>query len=340
MLNTKETINNRILDLSGFMFSGKSAVSDLLREFDGFYVHNYRTEFDLLRIGGGLIDLKNSVMDWSPVRSYAALCRFEKIMRQLAVVPKFPIKYFKTGFGYLDLYPNLLSELDKFIYEITGVMWKTPWPYEDLVDDYIPTFIRKLKSKMGKYTNRDYLLLSKEKFINAAQTFTNNILWSGVNKNKYYTNVIHNALEPFSPGENIDLLGNGAKCIVVDRDPRDIYATAITTQPGFNDNLQYYKRIAGAHDIDVFIKRYQIYHTNIAKNEINVLRIDFEDLLYKYDQTLKTIYNFLDVSSAIHIKKREYFDPEKSKKTSRLWEKKDFATYQSDFKKIEKFCHV
>lgn len=79
----------KIVDLSGFMFSGKSAASDILREFSGVFVPNYLVEFDLLRMPGGLIDLKNAVMDWSPVRTYGAVCRFSDLVDSFAILPAF-----------------------------------------------------------------------------------------------------------------------------------------------------------------------------------------------------------------------------------------------------------
>jgi len=104
----------KVIDLSGYMFSGKSAVSDILREFNGVYVPNYLVEFDLLRMPGGLIDLKHAVMDWSPIRTFAAINRFDKLVNRLACSPKFPQKLFKTGYGYNQRYPNILQLKDQF----------------------------------------------------------------------------------------------------------------------------------------------------------------------------------------------------------------------------------
>ena len=47
----------QVVDLSGFSFSGKSALSDLLKEVDGIFVPPNDVEFDLIRISGGIISL-------------------------------------------------------------------------------------------------------------------------------------------------------------------------------------------------------------------------------------------------------------------------------------------
>ena len=67
----------RYLDLSGYAFTGKHAVIDLVREFAGYTVAHFQFEFNLLRIQGGIRDLETALSDdWSPIRSDAAVRRF------------------------------------------------------------------------------------------------------------------------------------------------------------------------------------------------------------------------------------------------------------------------
>ena len=47
----------RFVDVSGVGNSGKSAASDILREFDRFWVPPFDFEFDLIRGPGGLLEL-------------------------------------------------------------------------------------------------------------------------------------------------------------------------------------------------------------------------------------------------------------------------------------------
>lgn len=333
-------MSSRIVDLSGFMFSGKAAASDLLREFRGISVPNYRVEFDLLRVAGGLADLKNAVEDWSPIRTHAALDRFERTVRQLASTPGRLAKYVTTGYGYSKLFPRIEVLLDRFIEEITEVEWQTPWPYDDLTDGPIATFLRKVRTRAGKNKFREYRLVSKEKFLPAAQAFVHALLWEGVDLDSVHMVVAHNALEPFNPERHIDLLGPGARCIVVDRDPRDIYATAITTQTGFNDQLEFYRRIAGAHDVDVFIKRYLVYRRYTTMDESRVLRIRFEDLVRQYDETVAQIMTFLALDDADHTYRQMHFKPEQSARNIGLWRDAKLKSHEADFARIAEQCNV
>ena len=330
----------KIIDLSGYMFSGKTAVSDILREFDCLHVPNYRIEFDLLRMPGGLIDLKHAVIDWSPVRSYAAVCRFDKLVNTLALSPRFPLKLYKTGFGYAKRYPNIVRLKDEFLRSIKVVEWDTPWPYADIDDGPLDTFIRKCYSKLSISKPRNYFLVSKELFMQSAQKFIQGLLVDGNDGIQPNVVVTHNALEPFSPSDNVDLLGEDALSIVVDRDPRDIYATAITTQVDFNDNLQLYRQIAGAHDVEIFIKRYLSYRGNININSERVLRLSFSDVVLNYSETLQKICDFSGLTLSQQTRKKEYFSPEKSIINLDIWKQKELASFASDFALIDASCNV
>lgn len=321
------------------MFSGKSAISDILREFDGVFVPNYLVEFDLLRMPGGLIDLKNAVMDWSPVRTYAAVNRFDSLINNLALSPKFPHKLFKTGYGYNERYPNILKLKDQFLSSIMAVKWETPWPYSDIEDGPIETFIRKLLVRLSITKNRKYFLVDKSKFIPASEMFIQSLLTDGMSSRPNIL-ITHNALEPFSPGNNMDLLGNNALCIIVDRDPRDIYATAISAQTGFNENIKMNSRIAGAHDLDVFISRYLTYRSNIDETNKLVLRLNFKDLILDYESSLKKICDFTGILLKKHSHKKLYFDPEKSKINLEIWKRKKYTKYRNDFKRIAIECNA
>ena len=355
-----------IVDLSGFMFSGKSAVSDILSEFENVYVPDKRVEFDLLRVGGGLIDLKNAVDDWSPVRSYSALRRFISITEKLQRGVSFNESFLNVGWRYNERFPDFKKNLDAFFEDLIEIEWRAEWPYNELELDSLDLALIRLNffSKSRRVTVRSvsqllglifqklifrnykpilqnnperYILVSKDRFINAAQNLIYNLLWQGVDKNMFESVVVHNALEPFDPGKNIDLLGKNAKCIVVDRDPRDIYATSISFQHGFNDNVKFYKSIAGADDVYTFIKRYKTYRANV-KEDSRILRLNFSDLILNYEDVLKRLYDYLDINDKKHINKGLFFSPVKSINNLNMWQNEKFKSKNSDFNKIADEC--
>lgn len=328
----------KIVDLSGYMFSGKSAVSDILREFDGVHVPNYLVEFDLLRMPGGLIDLKNAVMDWSPIRTYAALMKFSNLVDKIAIYPRFPVNLIRSGYGYSQRYPSLILSKNKFINSLVTCKWETPWPYADIDDGPFDTFVRKILRKISVHKKRNYLLVDRDRFEELAQEFVRSILLDGIQDKGLSALVTHNALEPFSPQKNINLLGKNALCIVVDRDPRDIYATAITSSAGFNEDVGLNRLIAGAHNVDIFIQRYLTYRRNTDFNDDRVLRINFKDLVLNYDYKIEEIRDFIGLQKSQHIHRKLHFNPELSIKNTEVWAQDSMSRYADDFNKIASEC--
>lgn len=326
------------IDISGYVYSGKSSVSDILREVDGLIVPDSAEEFDLLRIPNGLIDLKNSVIDWSPIRTHAALLRFEKTALYVGTQWKFPLKYIRTGLNYQQRYPSYFSELEKFMTRITLQEWQTPWQYDNFNDSPIETFKRKVGEKLGIMKLRKFRLINADVFLREANNFTLGLLWSLHQGRTENTLITHNALEPFNPARNSDLLGH-CKCIVVDRDPRDIYATAQVIPPGQADRYNRYRNMCGAHDVDTFIARYKNYRARIV-NDPQVLRLNFSDIVENYEQTLTRIFSFLEIDPKNHTQKKKHFKPEVSVKTLNMWKQDRFAVYQNDFLKIQKSLNL
>lgn len=322
------------------MFSGKTAVSDILREFQGVHVNYYRHEFDLLRVPGGLIDLKNAVLNWSPIRTYGAVCRFDRLVNKFAYCPKFPKKLYKSGLRYAERYPNIIQFKNEFLDSIIAVQWDTPWPYSDIDDGPFDTFTRKILSKFSIEKSRKYFLVDKRKFIPEAQKFIRRLMMDSMANSQSNSVVINNALEPFSPGANLDLLGDESVCIVVDRDPRDIYATFITKQVGFNDNPTLYRQAGGAHDLDVFIKRHQIYRRNITFGEDRVLRIEFKNLVLDYEQSLQKICEFTGIEGKYHVNKGKYFNIKKSINNLESWKNSELVGFANDFERIAAECDI
>jgi hypothetical protein len=157
-----------------------------------------------------------------------------------------------------------------------------------------------------------------------------------VDPTRFQTVVVHNSLEAFDPARNLDLYGN-AKAIVVDRDPRDIYATAQVIEPGQRDRLNRYLNICAGHDVDLFIRRFNIYRSNVRENP-NVLRMSYEDVVQNYDRAVGSILEFLGVERSRHVRARQWFDPEVSRKNVGMWKHQRFRKYWRDFDLIGTGC--
>lgn len=118
--------NYKVIDLSGYMFSGSTAVCLLLSEIDKVSVPPFDLEFNLLRLQDGIMDLEKALVeDWSIIRANSAIRRFKKLVKKLdGTYSKFPYKL------HSDYYQTRFSELSKeYIKNLITSSWQSEWPY-------------------------------------------------------------------------------------------------------------------------------------------------------------------------------------------------------------------
>ncbi|MDP2573123.1 hypothetical protein Q8W40_13110 [Vibrio penaeicida] len=337
--------SNQLVDLSGYMFSGKSAVSDLLREFEGIYVPSYHEEFELIRTNDGLLDLYNTLnSNWSPNRADSALRRFKNVSDKLAYTSKGIERLWKIGFGYNSRYSDFDLKTQSFIKKLTNSSWKMNWPTEYLYMSKSEILKNKINSRLNKTCHWPEIDFSLTNRNNIGQCISEYLyeVFSEFYLNGNHTVVIHNALEPYSPEQGVELITNG-KCIIIDRDIRDIYANCVRHVIGYNDDVEIFKKISGATDIEKFIERQRIMRIKNNTKSNKVLRIKFEDLVYDYENTLQNIMIFLNLESSYHKQKLSFFDPKVSVKNCKSWLKLSSIELEN-IKRIEQalpeYCYI
>ena len=324
--------NKTIIDLSGYMFSGKSAVSDLLREFDSLEVPHFDEEFDLIRFPNGLGDLLFAIKSNSQIKINYAVYKYISLIKKKAYPPNFYSKFWSYGGRLEKDYPGIQNKTIKFIDEITDFEWDQASPFFENDAKPFEIFFNKVKQRFTgdfPWPKLRYKSIDTKKFFFNVKPYLLSII-NHNNSNKAH--VIHNALEPFRPSIYFDLFEK-IKCIIVDRDPRDIFMTSIQYSKGFNNNVEVYKRISGAHNIDYFIDK-QIKMRESLDASKNILRLNFEDLILDYENTLISIMKFLELNEVNHIRKLEFFNPKSSANNIRLW--KNPHSHIQDISKIEK----
>jgi hypothetical protein len=311
------------IDISGFGFCGKSVVTDLFREVEGFHVPDRFFEFNLLRIQGGLLDLGHALSDeYSVIRIDAALSRFERLVKVVGSVARFSSprslgaangmnydEYFKgTFFPRTARYVDDLTE-----FRIDGVDWPYPTIEETGFTRFTQRALRNLRIK------RDFLRSVRfgrpESFLPATRDYLDDLF--GVHGMENV--VLHNAFEPFDPQASIRLFHN-AKGIIIDRDVRDIYVGALLGEAYKGGMLN--RKWLALDDIGLYIKRQRMLYDQIRNRNEDpslVLRTTFEDVILKYDETRHRIFRFLGVDPSRHSRQRTSFDPDKSKKNVGLW---------------------
>lgn len=336
------------LDVSGVGNSGKSAAADLLREFDGIFAPHFQFEFDFLRVRGGLIDLRHALVeDWSPVRAHAAFGDFRAVARRMGRNPRgwWDVAGWleSTSQRYDRAFGNrFLALTEAFARSLVAGSYMAEWPYEDQRTAQWRVLARKVVRRLGgrRMLLRRVWLLDGEDFDDRAHAYLDELFRTIVPPG-YSTVVLNNGFEPFNPLPFFEMLPRSRQ-IVVTRDPRDVYVSGLNHHDataadkallGFdNDGLN--KSFLAADDVELFVRRYRIYHRNLyTQPDPRVLRLRFEDLVRLYDRTVDAVTQFAGLSAADHKRPRSCFDPVRSAKNIGVWR---HSSKQAELRYIEK----
>jgi len=320
----------KFLDLSGYMFSGKEALNLLIQELEGFAVPETYLEFNLLRVQDGIMDLEKALVDdWSIIRSNSAIKRYKEIVKKFdGSYKKFPSFLFNFYSDYYNTrFNHQFTRLsDEYLNNLVTASWQSQWPYPMYNMCDFESFIRKIKRRLwykeAAYENKYYLADGKD-FYKHTKRYLNELL-SNFDKVKEDTEtiVMNNSFEPFNPSRCLNYFDD-AKCIIVKRDPRDMYTTG-----------EDYSKMSHGDKIENFIARFKMQqrNTNKIKNK-DILYLQYEDLILDYENTIVKIFDFLEIDESKHISKGKYLKPEESKEYIGIY--KSYKN-QNDIKMIEK----
>ncbi|MEN2712049.1 sulfotransferase domain-containing protein [Sphingomonas sp. NPDC092331] len=323
----------KFIDVSGVGNTGKSAVVDLLREIDGLWVPEYWFEFDLLRVPGGMLDLRHALLeDWSPIRSHDAWLRFRDVVRKMGVDPQpWEVRdaLDSTGQRYDRRFqgrfvPLALAFADSFR---LGAI-RSEWPYEALRDGRVERIARKLLRRAGlrRYITREVHLLDGKDFDARATAFLT-ALFAGIVPEDATGVVLNNGFEPYHPQPALDMIA-GARQIVVTRDPRDIYVSGLNAHNVSGgdkaliafDNDGMNKSFLATDDLAKFVARFRLYHDQLGGDDPRVLKLQFETIMRDYDAQVRRVLDFLGIDPARHVRPRTRLDPERSGRNIGIWQ--------------------
>lgn len=309
--------------VTGYCGTGSSAVLDLLSEYDsctkGKVKHYEHIPF---YTPNGLFDLEDKLLNGNNIhRSDEAIESFIKEMERLT----------ENNFGWFGAYKkNYGNEFMKiytdFINEITDYYFEGKWSYDFI--DYRFSFykfikdIGKLLLKRGKNENIGKILnikkdniirssfVTEKEFFKAARLFVDkymNMISESSNKNIIFDHLIL----PHNLFRIPKYFGDDFRAIVVERDIRDMYVLSKYIWPSMGLAAPFPKE---EKDFVEFWKKMRLCEKQIEDNRI--LRINFEDLIYNYEDTVIKIEKFLNLDSNSHVNKKNIFIPEKSIKNT------------------------
>jgi hypothetical protein len=341
----------RFVDISGFGNSGKTVVTDFLRQYNSIFSFPNHVEFELFRVPGGLLDLYFSIYEsWNLIRSTVCIDEFKYLVNRIGTIQTInnPISYFTaSGHGYNQYFNNRFIELsNELINKIIIGEQYTYWPYKNLRVNPLAVFFNKFKSKFFNELISDKIYFSnRTHFIEYLEEYMQK-LFAEATSNIHTHVLLNNAFDPFNPSLCINMIGD-ACAIVVDRDPRDIYASQINDSDKFipefekKKNIERIKRqIIAFDDIDQFILKYKTIKSNIKDTDENkVLRIRYEDFLLDHQNQAQLVKKFIRLNEDVTISKTD-FNINNSLKNIGLWKRyRDLPEIKTIYKELKPYCY-
>lgn len=328
-------MDNKIIIPTGYMGSGSSAITDILKEYKTIKTNEIDFEYVFLHTANGVFDLEYKLLSGNnTIRSDEAIRAFYSSMNEL-----FDKKFYWPGNYKKYVSSQFLNYCNKFINEIIIGKYKDIYSYYQQKPNLRIKIIRcfnkiiniisfkKIKFKSPLLYKDMYLSFpSKKEYCKSAKKLVYSIAKDlGLEKHNI---VMDQLLLPHNLYKLNDYFDNNVRVVVVERDPRDVYIL----------NKYYWreKDVSIPLPIDVyeFCNVYQkMREAETCTKDSKILRIKFEDLIYKYDNSIKKIEKFIGLKKEEQILKYKYFNPNISKNNTQLFNN---AKYKEEIEIIEK----
>lgn len=320
---------------TGYMGSGSSAITDLISEFKDCCNEFGSFEYVFLHCPNGLFDLEDKLLIGNnAIKSDDSIRSFQQQMDKL-----YQKKYWWVGNYKKIIGPEFKILTEEFINNITQFNFDGYWYTHEEVNTkmFLKLLLRKpikmisrnkvCNKKILKYNDGMKLSYIKPTdFYNYSKKYINDVL--NVISGEHENVIMDQLLLPFNLFRVDNYFGNELKAIVVERDPRDVFI--------LNKYIWDSKKIGVPFpkDVNEFCEFYKnMRESEHIKESSKVLRIKFEDLIYKYEETVDKIRQFIGFAKNMHVAKKTRFIPELSIKNTQVFNGKD--EYKSEIKVIE-----
>lgn len=312
-----DTIN---VSVTGYCATGSSAAIDLLREYERMKVavkNGY--EHVVFYMPGSLFDLEDKLLQNNdPHRSDEAIRTFLNTMRLLA----------HKDFGWFGSYdmvigPAFMKSVNTLVERIsqkeeTGI-WYGRYkgvhfsPVKVALQLAAKIVYKRKVTKWGRQYSIEkgpmyFSVPTREEFFQAGGEFARQYLQLTA---KEGANMIYDHLLWPSQLNRLDLYFQGClKVLVLNRDPRDVYLLSkyVYPQPPILEPTPY---PSNPQDFCTYWRKLRLNDGDIHHHP-NILQVQFEDLIYQYDDTVEEIERFLGLSPSQHIQPKKFLDPAKS----------------------------
>lgn len=310
----------------GYYGTGSSAITDLVSEYSDVY-NPTNSDYELKFFFGynGIPKLHNYIINQQNYQMYAVRdflseaefvstfgtkMNYEKYFNRMFMkltreyIRELGGTYYSKGYTSLDYYQ--LSKVKILIWRIINKVYSIVNALNPHKEDKRMSTVHPFEHKIDVYM----FDISENEFFKITGKYLDG-LFSSITKD-FQTFMIDGIIDR----KIIDFINkcfSDIRICIVDRDPRDVYLS-----------MKYVWKVTKPSDINVekFVESWKLERRQTVYEKLeNVLKIQFEDMIYNYENTIRKIEEFMNLNPDNHIHIRTRFNPEVSKNNTRLWEK-------------------
>lgn len=324
----------RIITCAGYYRTGSSAVTDFFSEFASCEsVGDY--EFRFIHDPDGIRDLEyNLIENNNRQNTNNAIKRYIRLAKMLngGVIRKGYKRYMKNTF---------MEETDEYIDRITELKSESWWHFDQQSRGSLFNFIDLVYGKLYAKTHPKgrgsllklthekayYSAIDKETFYKATKEYIESVLSSMYRSHTEFL-MVDQLLPPSNINDYLNYFDD-IKVVVVERDPRDLFI--LENEVYKWGNIPYKK-------VEEYCKWYEITRRH-RKKEVydreHVFFLQFEDLIYKYEETAAQLVDFIGLDEEDHVRPRQCFDPTVSINGTNL--ARNHPNYSKEIEYIESY---
>lgn len=329
----------KIVTSTGFGFTGSTAITDLISEYEGVQtcaVPGYELKF--FHDVKGIFHLYNYLVRCNipSAKHYAIRDYYNRCAEWATVGTKMNYEIFFNG-HFMEYTNDYIKELggedffvvhdfshmtatQKLLYRVAGKVHKTIGDriygggYAEMKTKPLTLFSEEINHYLYSVDEKSFDEITKRYMMR---------LFEGIQEQQI---INMHELIPINMIDECSKYFDNVAIIATERDPRDIFLTARHKWA----TLDY-----PCEDVEVFCKYYR-WLRKLLKQEKKkeILRIQFEDLVYHYEDCVKKIEEFVGLDEAMHVRKKTRFIPELSSKNCNL--KRIYVEEQENIEYIEK----
>lgn len=321
---------NKLIIPTGYMGSGSSALTDLISEFDGCEAPLGSFEYVFLHCPNGVFDLEDKLLVGNNgLRSDEALRSFRTMMQEL-----YSTRFWWPGEYDRNLSHQFMDIVDRYMDALTHCWSKNFWYYQEERGwrAFLPLAFNKVvrtvtggriwPAKPLRYQGMTLSLPTSDEFYEASRAFIGEVveeIVAGIPSDPSGL-ILDQLLLPHNAWRFDDYFGSEAECFIVERDPRDVFLANKYIWAKRNEQVPW------PTDADEFVEYYRrMRHAERPFESARVHRIRFEDLVYRYDETVVGIKDILGIDDGVEQKTFQGFDPKRSINNTQLFLLPEFA---------------